>query len=125
MEAKMTKKEFLKWLNNAQGHQYDMDNYAGFQCVDFANAGWQKLYGYNLAGEGAKDIPTWNNFSGKATVYKNTESFLAQPGDLVIWGSQMGNGYGHVAWVVSATLNHIVVIEQNQLVPFIKKLIIE
>lgn len=115
MQAKLTKSQFVKWLNNSVGHKYDMDNYAGFQCVDYANAGWQQLFSHNLAGEGAADIPTANNFSGKAKIYHNTPSFLAQPGDLVIFPRSFGNGYGHVAWVVSATLNKLVLIEQNWL----------
>lgn len=81
--------------------------------MDYANAGWQKLYGHNLQGAGAADIPTANNFSGKATIYNNTPSFLAQPGDLVIFPRSFGNGYGHVAWVLSATLNKLVLTEQN------------
>ena len=111
MQAKLTKSQFVKWLNNSVGHKYDMDNYAGFQCVDYANAGWQQLFGHNLAGEGAADIPTANNFSGKAKIYYNTPSFLAQPGDLVIFPRSFGNGYGHVAWVVSATLNKLVLVK--------------
>lgn len=118
MQAKLTRSEFLSVLNKSVGKQYDMDGFAAFQCVDYANFGWGKLFpGSHLAGKGAKDIPStkWNDFTGKATVYKNTPNFLPQPGDLVVWGSQMGNGWGHVAWVVSATLNHIIVIEQNWL----------
>lgn len=115
MQANLTKSQFVTWLNNSVGHKYDMDNYAGYQCFDYANAGWQKLFGYNLKGAGAADIPTANNFSGKATIYNNTPSFLAQPGDLVIFPRSFGNGYGHVAWVVSATLNKLVLTEQNWL----------
>lgn len=115
MQAKLTRSEFLSVLNKSVGKQYDMDGFAAFQCVDYANFGWGKLFpGSHLAGQGAKDIPStkWNDFTGKATVYKNTPNFLPQPGDLVVWGSQMGNGWGHVAWVVSATLNQIVVVKK-------------
>lgn len=115
MQANLTKSQFVAWMNNSVGYKYDMDNYAGFQCFDYANAGWQKLYGYSLSGAGAADIPTSNNFSERAEVHHNTPSFLAQPGDLVIFPRTFGNGYGHVAWVLSATLNKLVLIEQNWL----------
>lgn len=66
-------------------------------------------------GLGAKDIPFANNFDGLATVYQNTPDFLAQPGDMVVFGSNYGAGYGHVAWVIEATLDYIIVYEQNWL----------
>jgi N-acetylmuramoyl-L-alanine amidase len=115
MTANLTKKEFIKWLNASIGKQYDTDNYAGYQCFDYANAGWLKLFGHSLKGEGAADIPNVNNFKGEATVYNNTPEFLAKPGDLVVFNRNYGGGYGHVAWVIEATLNYIVVYEQNWL----------
>lgn len=112
-----TREEFVKWLKSTEGKQYDYDLYAAFQCVDFANVGWDKLFGHGLKGNGAKDIPfnayNKDKFKNESTVFKNTPSFLAKPGDLVVWGEQMGNGWGHVAWVVEATLDYIVVLEQN------------
>lgn len=68
-----------------------------------------------LKGIGAADIPTWNNFEGEAKVYKNTVDFLAKRGDLVIFNRNYGGGYGHVGIVIKATLDYIVVIEQNWL----------
>ncbi|MEX5943755.1 N-acetylmuramoyl-L-alanine amidase, partial [Mammaliicoccus sciuri] len=117
MTAKLTKSEFVKFLNGTIGKQYDFDGWYGFQCFDYANIGWNKLFGHGLKGESAKDIPfnTENktNFKKEATVYENTPSFKAQPGDLVVFDEKYGQGDGHVAWVISATLNEIVVLEQN------------
>lgn len=115
MTANLTKKEFIKWLNASIGKQYDTDKYAAYQCFDYANAGWLKLFGHSLKGEGAADIPNENNFKGEATVYNNTPEFLAKPGDLVVFNRNYGGGFGHVAWVIEATLNYIVVLEQNWL----------
>ncbi|MDW4350770.1 SH3 domain-containing protein [Staphylococcus saprophyticus] len=115
MTAKLTKKEFITFLKSTEGKQYDEDGYAAYQCFDYANTGWKKLYGHTLKGEGAADIPNKNNFKGEATVHQNTPSFLAQPGDLVVFGPKYGGGYGHVAWVIEATLDYIVVLEQNWL----------
>lgn len=117
MQAKLTRSQLVSWIKSSIGHQYDVDKFAAFQCFDYANAGWLKLYNHTLAGEGAKDIvnPKWNDLTKEAKVYKNTPKFLPKPGDLVVWGSHMGNGYGHVAWVLLATLDYIVVVEQNWL----------
>ncbi|MCD8797374.1 SH3 domain-containing protein [Mammaliicoccus sciuri] len=113
MTAKLTKSEFVKFLNGTIGKQYDFDGWYGFQCFDYANIGWQQLFGHGLKGNGAIDIPTHNNFDNEATVYENTKSFKAEPGDMVVFNANYGQGYGHVAWVISATLNEITVLEQN------------
>ncbi|MDC5693377.1 CHAP domain-containing protein, partial [Mammaliicoccus sciuri] len=113
MTAKLTKSEFVKFLNGTIGKQYDFDGWYGFQCFDYANIGWQQLFGHGLKGNGAIDIPTHNKFDNEATVYENTKSFKAEPGDMVVFNANYGQGYGHVAWVISATLNEITVLEQN------------
>jgi len=82
---------------------------------DLTNYYWFYLFGHGLKGNGAKDIPTWNDFTGEATVIKNVASTLAQPGDVFVYGSHWGGGYGHTGIVLSATLNSITVLEQNYL----------
>ncbi|MCE4965315.1 autolysin [Staphylococcus chromogenes] len=119
MVAKMTHNEFLKFLNKNEGTQHNEDLTYGFQCFDWANTGWRVLFGHSLHGIGAKDIPfnkdNLENFKTEATIYSNTPDFLAEPGDLVVFNSNYGAGYGHVAWVVEADLNSITVLEQNWL----------
>lgn len=110
-----TKAEAVAYAKSLEGKGLDFDNFAGWQCFDTANFYWNYMFGHGLKGVGAKDIPTWNDFSGEATIYKNTPEFLAQPGDLVVWGGTYGNGYGHVAVVIEADINKIVVVEQNWL----------
>lgn len=85
------------------------------QCFDSVNAYWNFLTGGRLAGVGAKDIPFSNNFTGLAKVFKNTPTFLAEAGDIVVWGASLNGGYGHTAIVVEATLDYIIVVEQNWL----------
>lgn len=86
-----------------------------FSVFDVANQYWLYLFNHTLKGVGAADIPTWNDFTGEATVYKNTASFQARPGDIVIFNRNYGSGYGHVGVVLSATLNSISILEQNWL----------
>ncbi|MEL3712420.1 CHAP domain-containing protein, partial [Staphylococcus borealis] len=47
-----------------------------------------------------KDIPYANNFSGEATIYKNTPTFEAKPGDVVVFSGRYGGGFGHTAIVL-------------------------
>ena len=115
MASKRTYKDAIKYLKSMEGNAYNPDRSYGFQCFDLANQWWLYLFNHTLKGVGAADIPTWNNFKGEATIYENTLSFQAQPGDLVIFNRNYGQGYGHVAIVLSATLNSITVLEQNWL----------
>ena len=115
MVAKLTQKEAIKYLYTLEGKGWDYDLSFGWQCFDLANKYWHQLFGHGLKGAGAADIPNVNNFKGEAKVYQNTPSFLPKPGDVVVWNRKYGGGYGHVAVVISATLNNFVVIEQNWL----------
>ncbi|PCF44029.1 SH3 domain-containing protein [Staphylococcus delphini] len=119
MVASLSKKEFISFLKSSEGKQFNEDGWYGYQCFDFANTGWLKLFGHKLMGLGAKDIPfnsiNKNYFKTEAKVYSNTPEFLAEPGDMVVFGANYGGGYGHVAWVIEATLDYIIVLEQNWL----------
>ena len=42
-------------------------------------------------------------------MYNNTKSFKAEPGDMVVFNNSYGAGHGHVAWVLEATLDYIIV----------------
>lgn len=115
MVAKLTQKEAVAYVKSQEGKGWDFDKVYGYQCFDSVNYYWYKLFGHGLKGAGAADIPNVNNFTNEAKVYQNTPSFLAKPGDVVVWNRNYGGGYGHVAVVISATLNSFVVIEQNWL----------
>lgn len=110
-----TQAEAIKYLNSLVGKGWDWDGYYGWQCFDLANFYWYYVTGRTLSGMGAADIPYQNDFTGYATLYKNSLSFLALPGDLVVFPNTYGGGWGHVAIVKSATLNQITVVEQNWL----------
>lgn len=117
-KAVLTQKQFVAWLKQSIGKKYDFDHYYGYQCYDYANAGWTQLFPTkSLKGLHAKNIHKDNKamLATRAKVYKNTPDFLAKPGDMVIFPGTYGNGSGHVGWVLSATLNELVVIEQNWL----------
>ncbi|HHX0016331.1 TPA: LysM peptidoglycan-binding domain-containing protein [Staphylococcus aureus] len=91
----------LNYLKTLEGKGWDFDGAYGWQCFDLVNVYWNKLYGHGLRGAAAKDIPNTNNFNGEATIFKNTPTFKAEPGDLVVFSSKYGQGYGHVAIVTN------------------------
>lgn len=112
-----TQKQAIAYLKKQIGRKIDYDGWYGFQCFDSANDYWHYLFGHGLQGGSAVDIPTnatnKNYFKKEATIYKNTPSFLAKGGDVVVFPNTFGEGHGHVAVVLSATLNTITVVEQN------------
>lgn len=118
MQATMSQSQAVSWIKQSIGRYYDFDGWYGFQCYDYANAYWNKLFpGTQLKGVSAANIHTDNKelLKGRATVHKNTRNFLAKPGDIVIFNRNYGSGHGHVGVVISATLNYIIIVEQNWL----------
>lgn len=113
MTVNKTKAQAIAYLNTLKGYWWDFDGAFGAQCFDLANMYWNYLTGGRLAGYYAKDIPFKNNFSGLATVYENTPSFLPQKGDICVLHSGYGGGAGHVFIVWSANLNSLVGLDQN------------
>ncbi|MBL0846911.1 MULTISPECIES: CHAP domain-containing protein [Mammaliicoccus] len=91
----------MNYIYSLEGKGWDFDGYYGWQCFDLVNYYWNYLYGHGLHGDYAKDIPTANNFSGEATVYKNSPSFVAKPGDIVVFNGDFGSGAGHTAIVLN------------------------
>lgn len=113
MTVNKTKAQAIAYLNTLKGYWWDFDGAFGAQCFDLANMYWNYLTGGRLAGYYAKDIPFKNNFTGLATVYENTPSFLPQKGDVCVLHSGYGGGAGHVFIVWSANLNSLVGLDQN------------
>ncbi|RIL26629.1 CHAP domain-containing protein, partial [Staphylococcus gallinarum] len=101
MTITKTKKQAVAYLKSLEGKYLDYDGWYGAQCFDLANFYWSYISNGTLKGEGAKDIPTDNNFAGLATVYENTEDFKAEEGDIVVFNSNYGAGHGHVAVVLN------------------------
>ncbi|MBU0437065.1 CHAP domain-containing protein [Staphylococcus succinus] len=94
-----THEESVDHTKSLEGKGWDYDNEYGWQCFDLVNEQWDYLYGHGLKGDYAKEIPTKNNFDGEATVYKNSATFEAKAGDIVVFNEEFGNGAGHTAIV--------------------------
>lgn len=116
----MTRHEATNWLKAQTGKNLDYDNYAGIQCVDFFNYYYLFLTGRNPYSDGygvpgAKDL--WNVSTSRFSKIANNPSDanqLPSPGDILIYNSKWGGGYGHVEMVLSADKNGVVVTGQRQ-----------
>lgn len=107
----MTLNEFVKkWIDKG----IDFDGRYSYQCVDLYRQYVKEVLGYPQSPGvvGAADI--WTTYlKDYFTAIPNTPTGVPKSGDIVIWNKKMGGGYGHVAIVLSATVNSLEVFEQD------------
>jgi hypothetical protein len=98
------------------GKKVDFDNYAGAQCVDLYRQYCQDVLEMpdSEKVEGAKHL--WEEYD-KTKIQKrhlqkiiNEPAFIPKQGDFVIFGD---GKYGHVAIVLFANVNFMIVFEQD------------
>ncbi|MFT4245058.1 MAG: CHAP domain-containing protein [Micrococcaceae bacterium] len=104
-----------KWLSSHQNKMWIWNNSPyGAQCVDLFDYYFQDMTGEDPPMvEGAKDL--WDMPGNIGTYFKQVPaSETPQQGDVAIWGSSWGGGYGHVAIVIkSADDGNIQVLANN------------
>lgn len=103
--------EFFGKYNNKG---VDFDGYYGFQCVDLYRQYVDEVPGFpqSPSVRGAADI--WNNYL-KDYFYRidNTPEAIPQKGDIVIWNTNAGGGFGHIGIFSSGDINSFVSFDQN------------
>lgn len=92
---------YSEFINTYDGKSFDYDGVSGIQCVDLIKMYLDKVFGIKAGAWGnAKDYyENFDNLSLKNsfTRIKNTSTFIPQKGDIVVWSSELGNTYGHIA----------------------------
>lgn len=92
---------YQEFINEYSEKSFDYDGVSGVQCVDLIKMYLDKVFGIKPGAWGnAKDyfenftnLPLKNYF--KRIV--NTPDLIPQKGDIVVWGTGLGNKYGHIA----------------------------
>ena len=92
---------YQEFINEYNGKSFDYDGVSGVQCVDLIKMYLDKVFGIKPGAWGnAKDyfenftnLPLKNYFTRIA----NTPDLIPQKGDIVVWGTGLGNKYGHIA----------------------------
>lgn len=112
----MNQKQAVDWLNAQVGVYRDFDGQYQAQCVDLFNFYYQFLTGRNPYSDGygvpgAKDL--WNVPTDKFTKIGDSPSLVPQVGDVLIYGTSWGGGYGHVEMVVGVDANGCAVVGNN------------
>lgn len=89
---------FSVFVNTYNGTSHDVDGAYGAQCWD-GYAFYMKWLGYPYAhctaSGGAKDI--WDLRASNGMLNSCNVVSSPQNGDIAVWGSNMGGGFGHVA----------------------------
>ncbi len=111
-----TQSEAVTWLNGQVGKVLDFDGAWGSQCVDAFNFYYQYLVGRSPYSDGygvpgAKDL--WNVATSRFTKIPDSASLVPQPGDILIYGSSWGGGYGHVEMVVANSSTGVTIVGAN------------
>lgn len=104
----MTLQEFITAYNNKG---WDFDGYYGDQCMDLFEFYNRDVIGAPAVAGNAIDVPNTypkNFYSWIA----NTPAGIPAPGDIVIWGSVIGQ-YGHIAIFISGDANSFTSLDQN------------
>ena len=116
----MTRQDALNWLNAQKGKSLDYDGVYGIQCVDFFNYYYLYLTGRNPYTDGygvpgAKDL--WNIATSRFTKIANNPNDanqLPSVGDILIYNSSWGGGFGHVEVVIGVDQKGFTAIGQRQ-----------
>lgn len=108
------------WIGSAAGLAMDPDQHYGLQCVDVIDhyaetifgTGWRECVG---GVNGAKDLLNTvpRNYWDVIRNDPNNASLLPVPGDVLVWGGNAGNPYGHTAVAVRVDGGGATVIQQN------------
>lgn len=89
---------FSVFVNTYNGTSHDVDGAYGAQCWDGYAFYMQWLgypYAHCTASGGAKDI--WDLRASNGMLNSCNVVSSPQNGDIAVWGSNMGGGFGHVA----------------------------
>lgn len=95
----MNYNEFIKTY---KGKSFDYDGVSGVQCVDLVKQYLNKVFGIKPGSWGnAKDY--YEDYNSNKTLkanftrIANTPEFVPKKGDIAVWGTGLGNKYGHIA----------------------------
>lgn len=92
---------FEEFKNSVIGRGIDFDGGYGNQCVDLIRQYCADVFG-KVRGVHGNAIDYWTNFENlsiRDDFYKviNTPDLVVEKGDIVVWNTNVGGGYGHVA----------------------------
>lgn len=110
---------YQEFINTYNGQEIDYDGSCGVQCVDLIMMYIDKVFERpGIIYANAKDYyEKYGNYQVLIDLFTqipNTPDFVPQKGDVVVWGSSVGRGYGHIAIATGeGDTNHFISHDQN------------
>lgn len=107
------------FIKSAPGKYFNPDNAYGYQCKDLIDSYVVEIFGKSWVDTirpGNANICFGNanpEFFTKIKNDPNNAALIPQYGDIITWGGNNINPYGHIAIVVSADQNGVSVIQQD------------
>ncbi|HHW8573739.1 TPA: glucosaminidase domain-containing protein [Staphylococcus aureus] len=110
---KPTASEVAEWAKSNIGKRIDIDGFRGSQCWDLPNYIFKRYWGFITWGN-AKDMANYRYPRG-FRFYRNSSSFIPEPGDIAVWHPGNGIGsFGHTAIVVGpSNKSYFYSVDQN------------
>jgi len=109
-----------EWLNSAEGVKMNPDRRYGLQCVDLVDQYAQDIFGVpwtdSVGGvAGARQLldRVPDKFWTRIDNDPNDPALIPARGDVVVFGGDSSNGWGHTAVVLESGVGGIVVIQQD------------
>ena len=93
--------DVMAWLESVEGTVYDFDEEFGSQAVDLIKGLYENVFGVPAVGGDAESY-IYNELPPGFYRYAKEDipGGLLRTGDIVIWGTEHGSGYGNVAVVI-------------------------
>lgn len=112
-KRKPTASEVAQWALSRVGRRLDIDGRGGAQCWDLPNYIFGRYWGFWTNGNAIH--MAWYHYPRGFKFYRNTASFVPEPGDMAVWGTgSFNNGVGHAAVVVGpSTKSYFTSVDQN------------
>lgn len=109
-----------EWINSAEGVPMDPDGAYGYQCVDLVDQYAQDIFGVrwqeSVGGvNGAKDLldRVPDAYWWRTDNNPNDSNQVPKRGDVIVWGGDAANPWGHTALILSSDANGVTVLQQN------------
>jgi len=113
----MTLAQFITKYEGKEWGYPTQDQYKG-QCLSSVKWYMREVFGFNPPPSGVNAAyGYWTNFPNPLSDYfikvTNTKEAIINPGDVPIWNSKVGGGYGHIAVCIQGGKDSFISLDQN------------
>src|SRR3990167_9367950 len=95
---------FDQFIQKYSGKYIDYDGYYGYQCMDLYRQFVKEVYGCQQSPPVSGAAKVWDTYNKDFfTSISNGPVNYPNRGDIIIWNTKAGGGYGHIAIAMDST----------------------